>query len=304
LVSRNSSPKLPLHRGEDTGFGDTQSGLRCIGWWSKGDRESVDRAGRSDEEGTVQEIRPKAHFFPSGRPHRDRARSSPLLLREAGTILTSAVLFVGLPVGSPDSLVDSLSQKLDTMSTSQRSGPAGSGVLGRTVTSIASSMSTRGRLGEMTEFASQRRKMARYFDPCAATSTRLLYAQGNSVVVCRHDDLAIERRFSRHEEEVQLLAVDNASEHGSGRLVVSYDAGQTAIVWDLMTGDEVARFASYEHLTVAAWMRNGNVAFGNTQGNVLLFEPTTQEHVSARTIDQIAITGLAPGADCRTFAIG
>ncbi|KAM0325394.1 hypothetical protein ACHAQA_007380 [Verticillium albo-atrum] len=48
---------------------------------------------------------------------------------------------------------------------------------------------------------------------------------------------------------------------GAGRLVVSYDAGQTAIVWDLMTGDEVARFASYEHLTTAAWMRNGNVAF-------------------------------------------
>lgn len=49
---------------------------------------------------------------------------------------------------------------------------------------------------------------------------------------------------------------------GTGRLVVSYDAGQTAIVWDLMTGDEVARFASYENLTCAAWMRNGNVAFG------------------------------------------
>lgn len=119
-------------------------------------------------------------------------------------------------------------------------------------------------MGEMNEFATQRRKISRYFDPCAATSTRFLYAQGNSVVCCRHDDLSIERRFSRHEEEVQLLAVDNASEQGSGRLVVSYDAGQTAIVWDLMTGDEVARFASYEHLTVAAWMRNGNVAFGRS----------------------------------------
>ncbi|EEY19122.1 IDC1 protein [Verticillium alfalfae VaMs.102] len=91
---------------------------------------------------------------------------------------------------------------------------------------------------------------------------------------------------------------------GAGRLVVSYDAGQTAIVWDLMTGDEVARFASYEHLTTAAWMRNGNVAFGNTQGNIILFEPTTSEHISARTIDQIAVTSLAPAADCRTFAIG
>ena len=43
---------------------------------------------------------------------------------------------------------------------------------------------------------------------------------------------------------------------------MSYDAGSTAIVWDLFTGDEVARFASYEQIRVAAWMRNGNVAFG------------------------------------------
>ncbi|EEU42466.1 uncharacterized protein NECHADRAFT_93326 [Fusarium vanettenii 77-13-4] len=78
----------------------------------------------------------------------------------------------------------------------------------------------------------------------------------------------------------------------------------TAIVWDLMTGDEIARFASYEHLTVAAWMKNGNVAFGNTKGSIILFEPSTSEHVSARTIDQIAVTALAPSADCRTFAIG
>lgn len=41
----------------------------------------------------------------------------------------------------------------------------------------------------------------------------------------------------------------------------------TAIVWDLMTGDEVARFASYENLTCAAWMRNGNVAFGMLFGS-------------------------------------
>lgn len=43
---------------------------------------------------------------------------------------------------------------------------------------------------------------------------------------------------------------------------------------------------------------------GNTQGNIILFEPTTSEHISARTIDQIAVTALAPSADCRTFAIG
>lgn len=43
---------------------------------------------------------------------------------------------------------------------------------------------------------------------------------------------------------------------------MSYDAGQTAIVWDLFTGDEIARFASFEPIRVAAWMKNGNVAFG------------------------------------------
>lgn len=142
---------------------------------------------------------------------------------------------------------------------------------------------------------------------CCASSLVLILtiiSEGNSVVVAHHDSLTIERRFSRHSSEVQLLAVDTQSDVGAGRLVVSYDAEMTAIVWDLMTGDEVARFASYETLTCAAWMRNGNVAFGNTQGNVILFEPTTSEHISARTIDQIAITALAPAADCRTFAIG
>ncbi|EXK79015.1 hypothetical protein FOQG_16332 [Fusarium oxysporum f. sp. raphani 54005] len=144
----------------------------------------------------------------------------------------------------------------------------------------------------------------KYFDPCAATASMFLYAQGSSVVCCHHDTLTIERRFSRHADEVQLLVVDNQSEAGGGRFVVSYDAGQTAIVWDLMTGDEISRFACYNHLTVAAWMKNGNVAFGNTKGSIIMFEPSTSEHVSSRTIDQIAVTALAPSADCRTFAIG
>lgn len=106
------------------------------------------------------------------------------------------------------------------------------------------------------------KSILRYFDPTAATGSMFLYAQGNSVVCCHHDTLTIERRFTRHSDEVQLLAVDNQSDLGAGRLVVSYDAGQTAIVWDIMSGEEVARFASYEHLTAAAWMKNGNVAFG------------------------------------------
>jgi len=102
---------------------------------------------------------------------------------------------------------------------------------------------------------------------------------------------------------VQLISVDIVSERDAGRLVVSYDVGQTAIVWDLFTGDEKARFASYEQIKVAAWMRNGNVAFGNGKGEVILFEPSTSEHISARTIFD-PITALAPASDCRTYAIG
>ncbi|KAF2813339.1 uncharacterized protein BDZ99DRAFT_517608 [Mytilinidion resinicola] len=141
------------------------------------------------------------------------------------------------------------------------------------------------------------------FEPCAATASFLLYAQRNVILCLHHDTLAIERRFTRHREDVTWISVDNVSERGAGRLVVSYDAGSTAIVWDLFTGEEVARFASYEQIRVAAWMRNGNVAFGNAQGNVILFEPSTSEHISSRTIFD-PITALAPAADCRTFAIG
>lgn len=100
------------------------------------------------------------------------------------------------------------------------------------------------------------------FEPCAATASIFLFAQGSSILCLHHDTLAIERRFERHKEQILLVSVDNVSERGAGRLVVSYDAGQTAVVWDLFTGDEIARFASYEHIRVAAWMKNGNVAFG------------------------------------------
>ncbi|KAL8857434.1 MAG: hypothetical protein Q9178_005928 [Gyalolechia marmorata] len=100
------------------------------------------------------------------------------------------------------------------------------------------------------------------FEPCAATASIFLYAQGSTIICLHHDTLAIDRRFEMHQERILFLSVDNVSERGAGRLVVSYDAGQTAIVWDLFTGDEIARFASYEPIRVAAWMKNGNVAFG------------------------------------------
>lgn len=52
------------------------------------------------------------------------------------------------------------------------------------------------------------------------------------------------------------------------------------------------------------WDDCANSRAGNAQGNVILFEPSTSEHISARTIDQVPITALAPAADCRTYAIG
>lgn len=100
------------------------------------------------------------------------------------------------------------------------------------------------------------------FGPCASTASLFLYAQGSVILCLHHDTLAIERKFENHAEDVSFISVDNVSERGAGRLVVSYDVGQTAIVWDLFTGNVIARFASYEQLRVASWMRNGNVVFG------------------------------------------
>jgi len=133
----------------------------------------------------------------------------------------------------------------------------------RSVSGSSKTKSSRGMApAAVQDFPMPANTVTRYFEPCAATAGMFLYAQGNSVVCAHHDTLTIERRFSRHSDEIQLLAVDTQSERGAGRLVVSYDAGQTAIVWDIMSGEEVARFASFQNLTTAAWMRNGNVAFG------------------------------------------
>jgi hypothetical protein len=105
-------------------------------------------------------------------------------------------------------------------------------------------------------------------EPCAATGSYLLYAQRNTILVLHHDTLAIERRFEGHHEDVRWIVVDNASERGAGRLAVSYDAGNTCVTWDLLTGGEIARFAAYEPINVACFMRNGNIAFGNVYDNI------------------------------------
>jgi hypothetical protein len=100
-----------------------------------------------------------------------------------------------------------------------------------------------------------------FLTPCASTAHHFLYAHGSSVIVLQHDDLDVVRQFEQHKDDVALISVDNASDR-SGRLAVSYDKSQNAIVWDIATGDEITHIASHEHLRAASWMKNGNVAFG------------------------------------------
>lgn len=145
------------------------------------------------------------------------------------------------------------------------------------------------------------------FEACAATASYFIYTQGPTIICLHHDTLAIERRFDGgkdgHEEPIVFLCADNVSERGAGRLLVSYDAGKVAIVWDLFTGQQVARFGSYHTIGAAAWMRNGNIGFGNTEGSIILFQPQNSEHISARTIND-PITAIAPAWDCQTYAVG
>ena len=100
------------------------------------------------------------------------------------------------------------------------------------------------------------------FEPCAATGSTFLFAQGSTIICLQHDTLAVERKFESHKKQVLLISVDNVSETGAGRLVFSYDDEGTVYVWDIFTGNEIAKFMAYEQIQVAAWMKNGNVAFG------------------------------------------
>lgn len=97
---------------------------------------------------------------------------------------------------------------------------------------------------------------------CAATQHLLLLAQHDKILCLRHDTLAVEHRLENHTEEILWICVDSTSERGNGKLAVSYDVGNTAIVWDLHAGVELSRFVAYDKLLCAAFMRNGNIAFG------------------------------------------
>ncbi|KAK4444605.1 WD40-repeat-containing domain protein [Podospora aff. communis PSN243] len=147
----------------------------------------------------------------------------------------------------------------------------------------------------------------RYLEPCTTTASIFLYARGSSVVCLPHDTKQMAWTFTKHSDQVQLIAVESKVDFIPQNLVVSYDASHTAIVWNLYnTGWEVPRlkFAEDEKINCLSWMRNGNVALGNVQGNVVVFDPAASQHVSIPTIDQLAITALAPADDCKTFAIG
>lgn len=103
---------------------------------------------------------------------------------------------------------------------------------------------------------------AYHFDLCAATAVYFIFAQHNILLSLRHDTLVVDRCFDKHAEQILLLEVDNVSEQGQGCWFVSYDSGQTAIVWDLSTGIEKARFAVYDPISRMTWMRDGRIAFG------------------------------------------
>ncbi|KAF4971244.1 hypothetical protein FSARC_1866 [Fusarium sarcochroum] len=142
------------------------------------------------------------------------------------------------------------------------------------------------------------------WNPCAATASLFLFARGALIKCCHHDTLAIQRTLRGHTDDVQLLVVDDQSGPGAGRYAASYDAGHKIIVWDLCTGKEKARLKADGRLTAAAWMANGNIAFGDAKGRILLFEPSTSGYTVFSTINNAALTALAPLPDCATFALG
>jgi len=100
------------------------------------------------------------------------------------------------------------------------------------------------------------------FRPCSATAALFLFAYKNIVYCIRHDTLILERQLVKHKADIAIIAADNVSERHAGRLAVSYDVGTNAIVWDLFSGTELARFASYEFVRVASWLMDGRLAFG------------------------------------------
>lgn len=98
--------------------------------------------------------------------------------------------------------------------------------------------------------------------PCAATASFFAYAQGNSIICCRHDSLEIQKTLQGHSANICLLVADAHNQYFLGDIIFSYDESKVAIFWDLFTGNQLVRLVIFENLTAAAWSNQRQMLFG------------------------------------------
>jgi hypothetical protein len=104
------------------------------------------------------------------------------------------------------------------------------------------------------------------FIPCAATSTRLLYARGSSIICRSRNSLEIARIFNGHEHKVLQLSVNNDSPGNPSHRVASLDESGRLLIWNLNTGKVLYNADLPAPAVVVAWMRHDCVAIGMGQG--------------------------------------
>ncbi|KAI3571164.1 hypothetical protein IWW34DRAFT_578180, partial [Fusarium oxysporum f. sp. albedinis] len=110
----------------------------------------------------------------------------------------------------------------------------------------------------------------------------ILYSLG-LFIICRHQTrFTTERKFSRLANGFQLLALGNSSRPAEVNSFVRHDIGGMAIVWALMKGDEIPEFTCHGHLRTAI-MLPASIA-NQFVRSVIMFEPSTFEQVSPRTM--------------------
>jgi hypothetical protein len=100
------------------------------------------------------------------------------------------------------------------------------------------------------------------FIPCAATSALFLFARENVIYCIRHSTLTLARKLKKHEADVIFVTPNNISVTDSGGTAISYDREHNAIIWDLYSGEELARLASFASIRVASWMPDDRVLLG------------------------------------------
>jgi hypothetical protein len=157
------------------------------------------------------------------------------------------------------------------------------------------------------------------FIPCAATPALFLFARENLIYCIHHDTLSLVRKLKQHKTDIIILTANNAGGKGSGGTAISYDIEHNAIIWNLYTGEELARMASLEPVRAASWMRDDRVVLGillrkiesmttdnrigDRSGNLTLLQAFTGEHRVVRTV-HFAINAIAPSHDDSTMAVG